>query len=359
MKVVAKTAFLLSLPELHPLDGVACEKVCADRCGPVEDGRVIRGEGLAVAFFAHAVKWPGAVAQFDRAISRDLGSVTGEHLVAGIFEALRWAHNKALVKMHDSMSFGRMHATTGLIIIAQQLCILSKPDKEDKRVADGVKILSLGKKSSPYILSDFGNCQEAIAYAEFVLETCRSVFLQWPNPSVLESFADSLLELANKLRSSRVDGAVRLTGGRKKARLDESELDAGYIVQHFTRMVLLTGVRAGRFGSLEEPSPPIDALLVGRIQTWLPDELGALQPFAGQTAGWLRQTFGLHPFLASCWACFAHTLDVAQQKKILAASDEELWGPVLTWQKLLLEHMGRDLPADIWPPTLKDISEAI
>ena len=168
-----------------------------------------------------------------------------------------------------------------------------------------------------------------------------------------------MLELANELRPPRVDSAARLTGGRKKARLDDSEVGAGYIVQHFTRMVLLTGVRAGRFGSLEEPSPPIDALLVGRIQTWLPDELGALRPFAGQTAGWLRQTFGLHPFLASCWACFAHTLDDAQQKKILAASDEQLWGPVLPWQKLLLEHMGRDLPADVWPPALKDINEAI
>ena len=140
----------------------------------------------------------------------EASDITGRHLIEGVRSALLWAHGKPLENMHAGMSSGRMHATTGLVIIASQLHLISKAEQGEDQKPDGVSVISLGLKATRYVLTDIDQ-SGAIEYADLVLRCCHEADMacrRWPVDGHVEAFADGLVALARSVRAPRGKGTA-------------------------------------------------------------------------------------------------------------------------------------------------------
>ena len=148
------------------------------------------------------------------------------------------------------------------------------------------------------------------------------------------------------MNDSRTPGLVG--GGAAKRQKMGDVPENEYLVKHFTRSMLLVGDRAGIFGTPASPSQAVEELSVKRLHDWLPDEADCMEPLHHQSAGWLRRTCGVSPFVVSCFTCFAHYLSEQERRAILKATDDELWYAIHEWQRW---RVGNREAFDCWPPT--------
>ena len=61
---------------------------------------------LALVFFAHALKWPGAVKACVAALPVNGGTLSGAAIVHGMRAVVQWADGRTLANVHQGMSKG-------------------------------------------------------------------------------------------------------------------------------------------------------------------------------------------------------------------------------------------------------------
>ena len=108
---------------------------------------------------------------------------------------------------------------------------------------------------------------------------------------------------------------VGLTGGARDTHQ--------YFVKHFTRMWLLVLDRSDIFPGL------LDGFQVGTLMQWLPDQGNHIEPLKCWKGATVREKFALSPLEMSCWACFAGQMSDKECRKLLRASDADIWKPCL------------------------------
>lgn len=218
------------------------------------------------------------------------------------------------------MSFGRMHAVSGIVVMAGQLQMFAEEDGE------GRQALALGVRGRQYTLKAAEECEGAARYAEFVLQTCRAASprLRWPDASGAVEFADNVAGVVESLRRGPT-GSAWLPGGAAKRRRStkaaepEDAAERKYLVKHFTRTWLLMADDAG----VMTDSPLLAQVTVKDAhERWLPDETGSMQPVGGWQLAHLREVFGVSPYMVSMLACFAHCLSESEQLKLLKAPED-------------------------------------
>ena len=179
--------------------------VCRSRGLPARLTRMVQ------LYFAHAIKWPGAVRAFVAASPAEGGQLSGKAIVQGIRAALRWADGRPLTRMHLGMSKGLMHAISGLVVVSQQLGILRKGAAD----APGRSLVSLGSKGTRYVLMAEDETEAAEQYGDAVLAAARAAspeLLARPSVAELPRVASALQRWASEARGIR-RGGVGLAGG--------------------------------------------------------------------------------------------------------------------------------------------------
>ena len=169
-------------------------------------------DALVQLYFAHAIKWPGAVRAFVAASPAEGGQLSGKAIVQGIRAALRWADGRPLTRMHLGMSKGLMHAVSGLVVASQQLGILRKGAAD----APGRSLVSLGSKGTRYVLVAEDETKAAEQYGDAVLAAARaasSELLARPSVAELPSGGLGLAEVGE--RSARDPARWSGPGGRR------------------------------------------------------------------------------------------------------------------------------------------------
>ena len=172
-------------------------------------------DALVQLFFAHAIKWPGAVRAFVAASPAEGGQLSGKAIVQGIRAALRWADGRPLTRMHLGMSKGLMHAVSGLVVVSQQLGILRKGAAD----APGRSLVSLGSKGTRYVLVAEDETEAAEQYGDAVLAAARAAspeLLARPSVAELPRVASALQRWASEARRIQICG-VGLVGGGEPA----------------------------------------------------------------------------------------------------------------------------------------------
>ena len=96
------------------------------------------------------------------------------------------------------------------------------------------------------------------------------------------------------------------------------------------------------------------------IMRWLPDELDHCSAMASMTAAEVSSRFGVSALLISCWACLTHSCSEEELKRLLAASDTNLWEVVEQWEKEVEDAMpGSDAEANLFAPGPKILAEML
>jgi hypothetical protein len=131
-KVVARMAFVMDITV--PDDIMAFSELAFRLPARPARGAEVDAWSLTCLFVAHATKWPVAVRYLSQHQGFRLRPQSAQSAVSQISTALRDAvcfmEGKQLHHVHANMSkCGRMHATTGLIIFAMGLGLLSKTEQ--------------------------------------------------------------------------------------------------------------------------------------------------------------------------------------------------------------------------------------
>ncbi len=355
LKVVARVSWVWQ--RILPLDTVVIAEQWREWCPQRRAGSPLHPDVLVAAFFAHALKTPGAVKSFARALPVPGRGVdlTGRQVIRAVREALAWADGKPLKKMHAGMSFGLMRAVSGIVVVAEQLGLLQK----DTSCKGGQRMLSLGTRGSEYVLVTEHESKPAIAYADAVLEATRAAsprLREWPASDGLADFGSGLAAWAKEMRLLRCNNVGLVGGGRKRKQgasdSQGASYEEAYHVKHFTRSFLL--VATEEYDWAASPGGLGSATVREAHAKWLPDRSSSMQPIAHWSLEQVARKFCMNPVLVSMASCFAQQLKQTKQDQVLAASDAELLAVVSEWEEWREAHPDED---DCWPPSLETISQ--
>jgi len=198
-------------------------------------------------------------------------------------QILRAFNGKSLANMHAVMTVGRVAATTGLVVAAKALGLITPVVASKKgglAAAQEVDILYLGKGLSPYRLTSegAGTASEILQQLHGLAEQQDLVWPSSSSSSSVRTFADGLMAFARQARSHKC-GERGFVGG---------QMEAGYQVTHFTRGMLLVVLESGMAPGI------VDHLTVRDLSRWTPDQQKHMSPIMDWPAHAVLKTFGVH-----------------------------------------------------------------
>ena len=361
VRVLAKIAHIL--PYVVPGDVTVLLRWLSDQQIFVPDRAVLPGE-FAVLFIAHLIKWPPAVEHWFRLVAEfDLQQVTTKKLADAFISVLRFCDDKPWREMFDRMSGGLMDAQTGLAVMGIRLGVLKKkvkaqqlqrvpsrravetdvadatPPKRKRSLAktsqhapsgadDAAEIttLRLGRASTEYELLPSTTGIESVV--DFVLSTAVDVPAFPRGVGEVEAFADDLLGMIRKLRNFKGEGGAQLKGGHSP--------EHAYSARHLLRIILLHIDRSW--------NAAFDSLTFKRITDWCPDERNHAEGLGPTvSAGWVREKFGMSPFMWHAWMCLLNFGDAPLQQCIEK-------GEQVVWEAFNTYEMTQTGASDDFPP---------
>lgn len=184
----------------------------------------LEAAGLTALFLAHCLKWPPAVAEWQR-LGRLDPPTTAADFVRHLRQVVVFCHDKRWPAMFAGMNSGRMHAATGLAVQCVQLGILQSGDGGAPRSERHVR---LGPAGSSYVI-----CQD-LSGAELLVDEILKLAqvavdgMQWPRAAGDD--ATTLLRRVLQFAAS-----ARSLGGLKGGR----STSGGYLCRHFARVILV------------------------------------------------------------------------------------------------------------------------
>ena len=176
----------------------------------------MRSDGIVICVMAHAIKWPPGIREFRRILLEKLSRpINAEQLVIAYHETVSWADGKMLKKMHVGLSVGgQAHATTGLMITAKQLGLITPSPKTKAEDVEDV-VVRLGLTATPYALKPRKDCSGCDAIVKKFIDDADAARIQWPcQGGAFEDFAGQIFDLVVYLHALKSNG-FGLDGGRK------------------------------------------------------------------------------------------------------------------------------------------------
>lgn len=301
LKILARWAFALRF--LVPDDLVALLEF--DRLnGGVQAGERINTIWLTAMFLAQSLKWPPAVRHFLALLLKDRPA-SAKDILRCYIGAIRFSHGRSWPTIFSHMNFGNMVATTGLAVQGQTMGLLTRASPPATRLrsksndgfgscagltAHDQEVIQLGPQKTEYILSANTTCAEEII--QNIWMEAEAAALCWPvDTASYKAFADQLVGFARRCRTFKTEAGRGLRGGQSPTH--------SYHSKSFCRAVLMI---------IEQFCPKLsDAVTLGEISQWTPDENGHLDSISSMRGNDARVTFGTPPLLIGCWACLINS----------------------------------------------------
>ena len=181
------------------------------------------------------------------------------------------------------------------------------------------------------------------------VEKAAETPVQWhANDAEMPRTRDQQLAAARMARTVRIDmpdcHPVRFPGGWSACH--------SYNVKHFAPAVLL---------NVETKFPrALAALPLARVQDWCPDECNHMEGLGDLSGREVQVKFSTTPLLLSCWACLLGSVRPKEGlQKVLRATDEALWVPVMEYELDLDSPSEHDNKEDRFPPGPHVIAESV
>ena len=153
----------------------------------------MRSDGIVICVMAHAIKWPPAIRHFHRGLLQIVRRpFKAAELASAYHEAVKWADGKTLKNMHAGLSIAkRSHATSGLMITARQLGVITAMNKQPNPGHVVVRLLS-----TPFALKPRMECTDCDAVVDKYLAYAEAAELKRPcQGERFEDFAGPVFDL--------------------------------------------------------------------------------------------------------------------------------------------------------------------
>ena len=192
VKTICRANYLLE--RLTPDDVIAWQEVVQAFNAP-SAGSLMTFDGVVIGIIAHAIKWPPAIREFRRLLLvHTTRPITAVQIVTAYHDTVTWSDGKKLKNMHAGLSVSRrVHATTGLMITAKQLGVITAIPKGEEP-DPGAVLVRLGLNATPHVLKPRHECTDTVLVVSKYLEYAAVARLHWPCPgsSFLSSAGESL-----------------------------------------------------------------------------------------------------------------------------------------------------------------------
>ena len=358
LQIVGRIAFIL--PSLIPDDLQALLQIGLP-CGL---GDKIPPVWMCMFFLAQTIKWPAAVRHFykdlqdqhDGLVPQEIrpgaasssasscqrhgvatqaprlgaasSAVPAEAMIQAYLNTLRWASGRDWGQLFQRMNGGLQDAQTGLAVNGCRLGLLKQGSsvpsslspprrRKSQKIVDTpaatpqYTALKLGPGDSVYLLVEVGSDDhvEAVAIVQYMIESAAAANLDWPaRPCDVAKFAEGFLQWTRAVR--------RFSPG-------QHGFDGGKSPSHQYKAKSLTRAALILLDSCLDDA--VGQFTMGELQQWLPDEMAHCAPLEKLSVTEVQRRVGVHALFVSCWTCLCGWMGPDDGRRLLRATDSELW----------------------------------